>query len=103
MQAYKIDIMGIQEHHLNGTEIIEMRRQKTRERCDVYYTGPDNNKHHGAGIILRKYIKADYKKMKYRIFSVTIKLEKEDICSENRKIVICMNICCLYSAHTTID
>ena len=61
MQAYKIDIMGIKEHHLKRTGVIEIRSKDNQGTQELFYTGPNNNKHHGIGIIVRKDLKVDYK------------------------------------------
>ena len=61
MQTYKIDIMGIQEHHLKDTGVIEIRSEDNKNTYELFYIGPNDNKHHGVGTIVRKDLKADYK------------------------------------------
>ena len=63
MHTYKIDIMGIQEHHLKGSGVIEIRSTDNKDTYELFYTGPNDNKHHGVGIILRKDLKVDYKEI----------------------------------------
>ena len=67
MQTCKIDIMGIQEHHLKGTGVIEIKSTNNKHTYELFYTGPNDNKHHGVGIIVRKDLKADYKERTEKI------------------------------------
>ena len=78
MQTYKIDIMGIQEHHLKGTGVIEIRCKDRKDAYEIFSTGPNDNKHHGVGITARKDLKADYKEITEKICVATIKLEKHN-------------------------
>ena len=39
IQTYKIDIMGIQEHHLEGTGVIEIRIKDNKDTYELFYTG----------------------------------------------------------------
>ena len=39
MQKYKIDIMVIQEHHLNETGVIEIRSKENKDTYELFYTG----------------------------------------------------------------
>ena len=73
IQRYKIDIMGIQEHHLKGTGVTEIRSTGNKDRYELFYTGPNDNKHHGVGIIVRKDLKADYKE-----------ITEKNVCSNNQ-------------------
>ena len=77
MQTYKIDIMGIQEHHLKGTGVIEIRSKENKDTYELFNTGPNDNKHHGVGIIVRKDLKEDYKETTENIYVATIKLGKQ--------------------------
>ena len=54
MQTYKIDIMRIKKHHLKETGVIEIRSTENKDTYKLFYTGPNDNKHHGVGIIVRK-------------------------------------------------
>ena len=76
IQRYKIDIMGIQEHHFKGTGVTEIRSTGNKDRYELFYTGPNDNKHHGVGIIVRKDLKADYKEITEKMCVATIKLKK---------------------------
>ena len=58
MKTYKFDIMGIQEHHLKGAGVIEMRCTDNKDTYELFSTGPNDNKHHWVGIIMRKDLKA---------------------------------------------
>ena len=73
MQTYKIDILGIQEHHLKGIGVIKIRSTDNRDIYELFYTGPNDNKHLGVGIIVRKDLKTDYKEI-----TENIKLEKQN-------------------------
>ena len=77
MQTYKIHIMGIQEHHLKGTGVIEIRSIDHKDTYGLFDTGTNDNKHCGVGIIVRKDLKADYKHMTENLCVATIKLEKQ--------------------------
>ena len=46
--------MGIQEHHLKGMGVIEIRSKDHKDTYELFYTWPIDNKHHGVGIIVRK-------------------------------------------------
>ena len=78
MQKYKIDIMWMQEHHLKGTGVIEIRSKDNKNTYELFYTGPKDNKHHGEGVIVRKDLKADYKEITEKMCVVTIKFEKQN-------------------------
>ena len=66
MQTYKPGIMRIQGHHLKGTGVIEIRSTDNKDTYELFYTGPNDSKHHGVGIIVRKGLKADYKEITER-------------------------------------
>ena len=74
MEKYKLDILGLQEMHLKGTGIKEADGKR---RFDLFYIGPENNKHHGVGIVIRKYLKAEFKRITDRTCMATVKMEKE--------------------------
>ena len=57
-QTYKIDIMRIQEHYLKGTGVIEIRSKDNKVTYELFYMGPNDNKHNGLGIIVRKDLKS---------------------------------------------
>ena len=54
MQTYKIDITGIQEHHLKGRGVIQIGSRENKDTYELFYIGPNDNKHSGVGIIVRK-------------------------------------------------
>ena len=58
---YKVDIMGIQEHHLKGTVVVEIRSTDNKNTYELFYTGPNDINHHWVGIIVRKELTANYK------------------------------------------
>ena len=62
MQTFKTDIMGIQEHCLKGTRVIEIRSTDNKDTYELFYTG-SNDKYPGVGIIMRTDLKADYKEI----------------------------------------
>ena len=70
--------MGIQEHHLKGTGVIEIRSTDNKDIYELFYTMPNDNKHHELGIIVTKDVKADYKEITEQICVTTIKLEKQN-------------------------
>ena len=76
MQTYKFDIMGIQEHHLKGTGVIEVESADSNDTYELFYTGQNDDKYHGIGIIMRKDLKADYEEITEKMCVATIKLEK---------------------------
>ena len=78
MQTYKIDIMGIQEHHLKGTGVIEIRSSDNKDTYELFYTGPNDIKHLGVGITMRKDLKANYKEVTEKKRVPTIKLQKQN-------------------------
>ena len=51
-------------------------KMSTPLQYEQFYTGPNDTKHHGVGIIMRKDMKADYKETREKICVATIKLEK---------------------------
>ena len=84
MQTYKIDIMGIQEHHLKGIGVMKIRSKDNKDTYELFYTGPNDNKYHRVGVIVRKDLKADYKEITEKNCVTTIKLEKH---SRNLKFI----------------
>ena len=63
---------------MKGIGVIEIRSKDNKDTYELFYTGPNDNKHHGVGIIVRKDLKVDYKEIIENIFVVTIKLEKHN-------------------------
>ena len=59
----KIDIMGKQKHHIKGTGVLEIRSKDSKDTYELFYTGSNDNKHHGVGISARKDLNADYKEI----------------------------------------
>ena len=59
MQAYKIDIMEIQEHHLKGTGATALKSTDDKERYDTIILG----RTYGDGITVRKDLKPEYQKV----------------------------------------
>ena len=78
MQTYKIAIMRIQEHHLKGTGVIEIRIADNKDMHELSYTWSNDNKHYGVRIIVRKDLKADYKEITGKNCIATVKLEKQN-------------------------
>ena len=56
--------------------MIEIRNKENKDIYKLFYTGPNDNKHHGVGIIVGKDLKADYKEITEKVCVATIKLEK---------------------------
>ena len=75
MQRYKVDILGVQERHLKGSGVINIRSSDNKDEYKLYYTGPQDNKHHGVGILAKKDLLAEYKKISDRTCMATIWLE----------------------------
>ena len=78
MQTYKIDIMGVQEHHLKGTGMIEIRSKDNKDTYEQFCTGSNDNKHHGVGNIVTKILKADYKETTQNNLCSNNKQEKQN-------------------------
>ena len=70
--------MGVQEHHLKGTGVIEIRSTDNKDTYGIFYTGPNENKCHEVGIIVRKDLKVEYKEITAKICVASIKLEKQN-------------------------
>ncbi len=77
MQKYKLDILGVQEHHMKGTGVIDIKSSDNKNVYEFYYTGPKENQHHGVGIVAKKELFADYKPISDRICMATIWIEGE--------------------------
>ena len=58
--------------------MIEIRSTDNKDTYELFYTGPNDNKHHGVGIIFRKDLKADYKEIMEKNCVATFKLEKQN-------------------------
>ena len=58
--------------------MIEIRSKDNRDTYELFYTGPNGNKHHGVGIIVRKDLKADYNEITENNCVAAIKLEKQN-------------------------
>eukprot|EP00794_Sanderia_malayensis_P010172 gene10172-11213_t len=82
MWKYKIAILGVQEHHLKGNGLTQIRTSDRKGVYDLYYTGPENNKHHGVGIAIRTDLKAYFQRITDRICLAKIPLN--DV---NKKII----------------
>ncbi len=77
MQKYRLEILGIQEHHMKGTGVINIKTSDRKNEYEMYYTGPTVNKYHGVGIVIKKDFQAEFDKISDRICVATISLEKE--------------------------
>ena len=51
---YDLDILGLSETHIKGEGLEEIRAFQKDKYPDylMYYTGSDNNKHHGVGLLI---------------------------------------------------
>ncbi|XP_071944676.1 craniofacial development protein 2-like [Antedon mediterranea] len=73
---YKLDILGVQSHHLAGSDVIQIRPDDNKGRYDFFYTGPANNTRHGVGILVESSFKAEFKEISERVITARINIEK---------------------------
>ena len=66
---YDLDILGLSGTHIKGEGLEEIRAfQKDKHRDYLmYYTGSDNNKHHGVGLLINKELDPSFTKISDRI------------------------------------
>ena len=66
---YDLYILGLSETHIKGEGLEEIRAfQKDKHRDYLmYYTGSDNNKHHGVGLLINKELDPSFTRISDRI------------------------------------
>lgn len=75
MRKYGIDLLGIQESHLKGTGLIDIKTSDGKETYELFYTGKETNTHHGVGIVAKKDLGAEFKEISDRACEAIIQLE----------------------------
>ncbi len=78
MLKYGLQILAIQETHMQGTGVEEIRTSTGKRKYNLFYTGADNNKHHGVGIIAEKELDAEFRVINDRICMLTTKIQTEN-------------------------
>ena len=78
MRRYDLDILAIQETHLTGTGVKEIKTSDGRQAYDLFYTGSDTQSHHGIGIICDTSLDKKFERVSDRICKVTIKMCVKD-------------------------
>ena len=66
---YDLAILGLSETHIKGNGLEEIRafqKDKYHEYL-MYYTGSDNNKHHGVGLLINKELDPSFMRISDRI------------------------------------
>ena len=65
---YDLDVLGLSETHIKGEGLEEIRAfQKDKYRDYLMYTGSDNNKHHGVGLLINKELDPSFTRISDRI------------------------------------
>ena len=75
MQRYRISIMAVQETHLQGTEVRHIRSSDGKNKYELFYTGAENNSHHGVAIVTETELKPQYQRISNRISKRNTKLK----------------------------
>ena len=70
--------MAVQETHLQGTEIRHIRSSDGKNKYELFYTGAENNSHHGVAIVTEIELKPQYQRISNRISKMTTKLNVKD-------------------------
>ena len=68
---YKLDVLCIQETHLEGTKTLELKGEKGN-KVRLFHTGSDKHKYHGIGIIVDSDRKTLFKRISDRICFVKL-------------------------------
>ena len=74
---YKVQILALQETHLQGTGTFEV--SDGNNTYEIFYTGADDNRYHGVGIAADKNLKGQYKRISDRICTMTTHVNKKKI------------------------
>ena len=88
MSKYQLAILAIQETKFKEEGISEIQTPDKKKSYGVYHAENSKSKHHGVGIVIEKGIKAEFKTIKDRICTATIKLEGE---TNQNKVVFISN------------
>eukprot|EP00794_Sanderia_malayensis_P021015 gene21015-23067_t len=80
MRRYQIQIMAIQETHLQGTDTLEIKTSDGKHNYDLFHTGSDSNKYHGVAIVCEKGLKANFQNISNLLCKAVLKIE-------NRRLV----------------
>ena len=75
IRRYKLQIVAIQETHLQATGAFEI--SDGTNRYEVFYTGANENRYHGVGIIADKNLKGKFKRVSDRICTMTTYVNKK--------------------------
>ena len=81
IERYRIQICGIQETHLNGNGIFQIKPniENSKNNYVFYHVNEDINSHHGVGLIVNKQLNPSFKKISDRICQAKIKLKDKDL------------------------
>ena len=52
IKKYKLDIVGLQETHMKGSGIVKVDKD-----YELFYSGSEDNKHHGIGMFVNRALK----------------------------------------------
>lgn len=74
MKKYQLHMLAVQETHFKGTETRTLQTTDGTDKYTFFFTGPENNKWHGVGIVVSQTLKAQFKIISNRICIATTKL-----------------------------
>ena len=66
-QKYHVQVLAIQETHLPGSGALELKTSDGKDTYDLFYTGEEENKYHGVGIVVDQALKPQFKRLTDRI------------------------------------
>ena len=75
MRRYQIHLLAIQETHLKGTGTKLLTTTDSKAKYRLFYTGSQENKFHGVGIVISDHLNAQFKEISNRICTATVKLD----------------------------
>ena len=67
LQKYHVQVLAIQETHLPGSGALELKTSDGKNTYDLFYTGEEENKYHGVGIVVEQTLKPQFKTITDRI------------------------------------
>ncbi|XP_033112252.1 uncharacterized protein LOC117113116 [Anneissia japonica] len=76
LERYNVQILGVQETHLQGTGVIDLPCSGNLKYV-LFYTGSDNNSHHGVGIAIEKGLCAKFKGFSDRTCMATFRIDEK--------------------------
>ncbi|XP_071943875.1 craniofacial development protein 2-like [Antedon mediterranea] len=100
---YKLDILGVQSHHLAGSDVIQIRPDDNKGRYDFFYTGPANNTRHGVGILVESSFKAEFKEISERVITARINIESRGGKPGSRRRPKPRNVLFVYAYAPTLE